>query len=417
MISDAHPASGYPGRPVTPTPTRRAAPLQIVCLSPQPWAVDLPTNRQQLMRRAAALGHEVLFVETGPHLGRAVLEPTDGLRRAALRRLVRPEIVEPGVRVLVAPNVAPWGHRFALAARVNAMLAARAIRRLARGGERLVLWLYDPCFADAIGACGERLAVYDCVDDYAEQAGADRRKRALVRAYDARTAERSRLVFATTPLLRDRHLALNPRTHLVPNVGDYEHFAPAADRGLAPDDLRSPEETVVGFAGNFLESKVDFGLLEAIARGRPEWTLLLVGPARAETAAALERLARLPNVRRVGQVPYGDLPRYVAAFDVGLIPYLENDYTRSCFPLKLYEYLAAGKPVVATGLPHLRDVGPLIRLSDGVEDTLSALADGLARRSPEDVAERQALARSNTWETRAERLLGLVQTELSGQAG
>ena len=171
---------------------------------------------------------------------------------------------------------------------------------------------------------------------------------------------------------------------------------------------------MIGFAGNFLRSKVDFELLDSIARAHPEWTLLLVGPARDETARALERLVALDNVRWVGPMSYAELPRYVAAFDVGLIPYLENDYTRSCFPLKLYEYLAAGKPVVVTGLPHLRDVGPLVSVCEGVDQTLEAIEAGLGRRTPDIVAERQALARANTWESRVARLLGLIEAELAG---
>jgi glycosyltransferase involved in cell wall biosynthesis len=100
----------------------------------------------------------------------------------------------------------------------------------------------------------------------------------------------------------------------------------------------------------------DFDLLEDLARALPQSTLLLIGPATSETASALERLAQLPSVHWLGQKPYVELPRYVAAFDVGLIPYVSNAHTRSCFPLKVYEYLAAGKPAVASGLPELAGV-------------------------------------------------------------
>jgi glycosyltransferase involved in cell wall biosynthesis len=169
---------------------------------------------------------------------------------------------------------------------------------------------------------------------------------------------------------------------------------------------------VIGFAGNFLSNKVDFALLEAVARARPDWTMLLVGPSRPDTADELERLAGLANVRRVGGVPYEEMPRTVAAFDVGLIPYLENDYTRSCSPLKLFEYLAAGKPVVATGLPELRGFEPHVVVAEGVDGTLAAIDAALTMLDASRAAERCALAARNTWETRAEHLLGLVTQEL-----
>jgi len=91
----------------------------------------------------------------------------------------------------------------------------------------LVLWLYDPCLAPAVGRCGEAFAVYDCVDDYAEQASGAR-NRALVAAADRRAATDARLVFTTTSALQRRHVLNNPRTHLVRNVGDFAHFSPAA---------------------------------------------------------------------------------------------------------------------------------------------------------------------------------------------
>ena len=135
---------------------------------------------------------------------------------------------------------------------------------------------------------------------------------------------------------------------------------------------------MLGFARNFLASEVDFDLLEDVARALPEGTLLLIGPAAPKTASALERLAQLPSVRWLGQKPYA-VPRYVAAFDVELIPYVSNAYTRSCFPLKLYGYLAAGKPVVASGLPELAGTEPDVVLVDGATTFIQAVQRAVGR--------------------------------------
>jgi glycosyltransferase involved in cell wall biosynthesis len=386
----------------------------VVCLSPQPWTIDLPTNRQQIMRRVAERGHRVLYVETGPFIGRHLSGVLRGPgRRSPVRQLVGTEDVAPGVRATKAPNVLPWGHRHRIAARINARLTAWIVRRRLRGaGEPVVLWLYDPCFEAAVGHAGEQLAVYDCVDDYAEQAGDDPRKRALVASCDATVAERSRLVFATATPLVERHRRRNPRTHLVRNVGDFGHFSHAADRGRVAPEVAALERPVIGFAGNFLASKVDFGLVEEVASRRPDWTLLLIGPASSETEGSLRRLATRPNVRRVGLTPYDELPAYVAAFDVAVIPYLQNTYTESCFPLKTFEYLAAGKPVVASGLPELRGLEPHVVVADGADAFTAAVEAALERRSEADVAARQRVAAANTWDTRTERLLDLVAAEL-----
>ena len=94
------------------------------------------------------------------------------------------------------------------------------------------------------------------------------------------------------------------------------------------------------------------------------------------------------------------------------IPYLRNAYTRNCFPLKTFEYLAAGKPVIASGLPELAGMDPHVVLVDGVEAFVAAVESALGRTTARDVGARQELARRNTWETRTQRLLELVGAEL-----
>jgi glycosyltransferase involved in cell wall biosynthesis len=388
-------------------------PFSIICLSPQDWREALPTNRQQIMLRAAMRDHQVLFVETGYFLGRHLwrLLRDDG-RRSLARRLLRTEPVAPGVRARKALNVAPWGAKYALPNALNWAITARLLRRIAASmPEPVVLWIYDPRSARMAGSCGEAFAVYDCVDDYAEQTAAGRR-RAFVAACDRIAALRSRLVFATSRTMYERQLLVNPATHLVPNAGDYGHFVRAADRSIAAPEVAGLPSPVVGFAGNFLASKVDLSLLEEIATKKREWTLLLIGPSAPETLRVLEHIARLPNVRWLGPKPYAELPRYIAAFDVGLIPYVSNAYTRSCFPLKLYEYLAAGKPVVASGLPELAGMEPDVALTHGAEAFSRAVEDALLRGSEAERERRMKLASRNSWDTRTERLLGLVQREL-----
>jgi glycosyltransferase involved in cell wall biosynthesis len=390
-------------------------PFSIICLSPQDWRAALPTNRQQVMQRAARRGHEVLFVETGYFVGRHLWSLLRGGERRSLgRRLFSTEQVEPGLRLRKAQNLLPWGSTYRLPKAVNSAITARILRRLARGlPQPVVLWIYDPGAAGMTGRCGEAFALYDCVDDYTEQT-TTRRKREMVASCDRMAARRSRLVFTTSTEMYERHRRLNPGTHLVPNAGDYEHFAAAVDRAFAAPEVCDLPRPVLGFAGNFLSSKVDFNLIEHLARALPEATMLLVGPAAPDTASAVERLHRLPNVHWLGARPYSELPRYVAAFDVGLIPYVSNAYTRSCFPLKLYEYLAAGKPVVATGVPELAQMEPDVVLVDEAKNFVAEVRKALDRDTEADRARRRQLASRNSWEAKTERLLELVGRELDG---
>ncbi|MEX0816680.1 MAG: glycosyltransferase [Gaiellales bacterium] len=388
--------------------------FSIVCVSSEDWDAALPTNRQQIMLRAAQRGHRVLFLETSQFLGKHLWRLVRGPRRSLFRRLVGGESVVPGVMVRKALNVLPWGQRYRIAGRVNGAVTRVLVRRVARAlPEPVVLWVYDPCAANLSGRCREAFSVYDCVDDYVEQVGPDERRRAVVAAGDEEAAAGARLVFATTRPLFDRQSRRNARTYLAPNAADFERFAPATDRSLAAPEAADLPRPVLGFVGNIVPEKVDLDLLESLARARPDWTFLLVGPATPRLAERVAGLSGLANVRWVGPKPYAELPPYVAAFDVGLIPYQLNPYTRSCFPLKVFEYLAAGKPVVASGVPELAGMEPDVLVCSSAAEFAAGVEAALARTSGEDRARRRALAAENTLDGRADRLLGLVAEELA----
>jgi glycosyltransferase involved in cell wall biosynthesis len=386
--------------------------FSIVCVSRQDWHAGLPTNRQQIMIRAARRGHRVLFVETGGQIGRHLWRLVAGPNRGSVaRRLFRGERPVEAITVEKAVTLMPWGQKFSLANRINSRLTAVRVRRAARGlGGPRILWLYDPTAFELVGRVGEDLTVYDVVDDYAEQVGPDPRRRRFVAEADEAAASRSQVVFATTTGLYERQLARNPETHLVRNGADFAHFSHT--NGMAPE-VRRLAAPVVGFAGNLTAEKVDFDLLEALARARPQWSIVLVGPHTDDARAGLERLAAFDNVHVLGFRPYDELPAYVSGFSVGVIPYRATAYTRNCSPLKVYEYLAAGKAVVASGVPELGGMEPDVALADGAEEFVSAIEAALAADSPDAVSRRRELAEENTWEARTERLLDLVGGRLA----
>jgi glycosyltransferase involved in cell wall biosynthesis len=387
--------------------------FSIVCVSRQDWHAGLPTNRQQIMIRAARRGHRVLFVESGGHIGRHLWRLLTGPDRGSVaRRLFGGEQPAESITVEKALTFVPWGQKFPLANRINSRFTGARIRRAARGlGGPRILWIYDPTAFELVGQAGEDLTVYDVVDDYAEQVGPDARRRRFVAAADEAAACRSQIVFATTTGLYERQLQRNPETHLVRNGADFAHFSHT--NGTAPE-VRSFAGPVVGFAGNLTAEKVDFALLEAVARARPEWSLVLVGPPAENARGQLDRLGALDNVHALGFRPYEELPAYVSGFSVGVIPYRATAYTRNCSPLKVYEYLAAGKAVVASGVPELSGMEPDVTLADRPEAFVAAIESALAASSPEAVARRRATAEQNTWEARTERLLDLVGGRLGG---
>ena len=222
------------------------------------------------------------------------------------------EEVVPGVLLRKALNVLPWGSKYRLSNAINSGATARLLRRLAvRMPQPVVLWIYDPSAARMIGSSGEELAVYDCVDDYTEQTTSPR-KRELVASCDRQAVLESRLVFATSTTMYERQRRLNPSTHLVPNAGDYKHFAVAADRTVAAPEVSDLPRPVLGFAGNF--SRVEGQLRSARGVGPGAAAIDLApdrpgnagdcahapatGPIAERSLAGREALRRSASVRR-----------------------------------------------------------------------------------------------------------------------
>ena len=149
-----------------------------------------------------------------------------------------------GVRTCKAFNLLPGGHTYRFPNAVNVFLTARRIRRLARSLPRpFVLWIYDPCMAGTVGSCGEAFAVYDCIDDYSALTFYGARERSLVAHADERSARVAKVVATTTRALYERHSARNAETYLVPNVGDFEHFNPASQRGVRGPGVARRQKT------------------------------------------------------------------------------------------------------------------------------------------------------------------------------
>src|SRR5262249_52569106 len=140
-----------------------------------------------------------------------------------------------------------------------------------------------------------------------------------------------------------------------------------------------------------LRNRIDWKLLRSLAEERPDWTILLIGPGRGteETAA----LAGLENVKFLGTIPYAELDRWLALFDVAIVPHMVNRISRHMNPLKVYAYLAAGLPVVSTGVGNLEGVEDLVRIADGPKAFISAVEEALEADRPSKASRAALLSR------------------------
>jgi glycosyltransferase involved in cell wall biosynthesis len=290
----------------------------------------------------------------------------------------------------------------------NRAFSRWALRRAMRkaGIGKRISWFVVPHPGFLAGTLGEDLCVYYCIDDYAAHPGVDAQTIAM---RDEALSRRADLLFVAPPALLEAKRALNPNTLFSPHGVDAELFGraqhPATELPAAARDLQRP---IVGYIGSIHEW-IDVELIEWCARQRPQWTFLLVGHAH----VAIDGLRACSNVRLAGPQPYASLPGWAKTFDAAIIPYRLNRQVANANPLKLREYLAAGKPVVSVRNPEIEKFAPWVRIVDGREPFLAALDAAVADNAPGAIAARMAAVADQTWDARVAAVLGEVAARLN----
>ena len=386
-------------------PRPRLQGRDIVCVGFADWDTELWTNQHHLMSRLAR-ENRVLFIES-LGLRQPQLAGRDIARMARrLRRGLAPPRAVAGLHVL-SPLVLPL-HSSALARSLNRRLLPALVGRAARtlGLRRPILWAYVPQAEALIDVLDPELIVYHCVDDISAHARIDTTS---FRAAEERFAARADLVLASSPALVRRMRTLSQNVLDAPNVADTELFARALEPG-APDPAMAalPRPRIV-FTGAIVAAKLDIALLLELARARPSWSFALVGPVGpGDPHTDVSALAAEANVHLLGLRAYEQLPEVLRAADAGLIPYARNELTESIFPMKVYEYLAAGLPVVATPLPALEGLEEVLTAPDA-ERMLELLERVLAQETPERRAARSRAAASHSWDRRLGEIAAAIE--------
>lgn len=387
----------------------------IVCFA-NDWRGD-PTSKHHVMKTYAEQT-DVLWVESAG-MRRPQLTSSHDLGRI-LRKLktatggLRKELE--GLHILSPLSLPLPGNRFANA--LNRAIYRTSLRsamgRVGMQGDPL-LWVYTPSVAPYLSKMRRSGLVYHCVDRWWAFSDYDS---AVMRECHVQLCRDADIVFASSAELLEDCLEHTPHAHLIRHGVEWEHFARAAlDPPPRPADLGDVSGPVLGFFG-LIHEWVDQEVLCAIADAFPEATLALIGKVQVDDS----RLRSRGNIRLLGQKPYSELPAYSASFDVGLIPFAYNDLTLAVNPIKLREYLSAGMPVVATGLPEIEllSANPMLRTARTAAEHIEGIRFFLENRPPAE--ERKRAARSmavESWLGRCAEMARLTRARLtsSGPAG
>jgi glycosyltransferase involved in cell wall biosynthesis len=379
----------------------------IVCVGFSDWHAELLTNQQHLLVRAAK-ENRILFVES-LGLRRPQLAAKD--MRRIVRRLGRsraPLREIDGIQVL-SPLVLPL-HSNEAVRKLNSALLRRYLRYAV---DKLdmhdpLLWSFVPQAEVLIDDLAPSQILYYIDDDHAAKAGIDAES---FLAAERRFAARADAVLASAPELVTRMEALNGNVHYAPNVADTALFAGALEDGpIDPQVAELPGPRIV-FIGAILAAKIDIELVVALARMRPQWSFAFVGPVGpGDPRTDVHALGRLANVHMLGFRPYEQLPSVLRGADAAIVPYLLDGEMRSVFPMKIYEYLAAGRPVVSTPLDTLVDVPDVIKASDA-EQFAARLEEAIDGDTPQAREARSRAAQAHSWESRLDQIVEALDTQ------
>jgi teichuronic acid biosynthesis glycosyltransferase TuaH len=363
--------------------------LVVVC-GGTPWDGMVSTPKEIAVRLARS--RPVLYVDPP-------VSPLSAARRGVPSEPISgPRLRPAGERIArLSPVVQPGIDRPGLA-RVTELLVKRqmraAVRRLGADVDAVVVANQRAL----LGACGERRKIVYATDDFVAGAHLLGVRRGVLQSQQRRQARVADVVVCVTDELARTWRDLRVTTAVVPNGCDAEAYARVDDVRPAPDvTLPKP---IAGFLGHVSE-RIDVALLDAVAASGA--SLLIVGPRPASSNGnGLARLLARPNVQWIPERPPAAMPSYLRLIDVGLTPYADTAFNRASFPLKTLEYLAAGRRVVATGLPATKWLATdLVSVADTPDAFAAAVGHELRTPATDaDVDARRAFARRHSWDVR-----------------
>jgi glycosyltransferase involved in cell wall biosynthesis len=368
----------------------------------------LPFDRSRHRGMMAAYGDRIPLVYVDPDSERNVAPSRQA--DAVASQLARD--ARPGIYPVTLGSTLPGG-RFRPVAKANRWLGLRSLlSRLRREtGQPVVLISQQPGLLATVKGIGATLTVYEIRDDYVSlaltQDAADRTQI----AHD-RLLEQSDLVWAISRALVDAATTKRTDVQLIGVGVEHADFV-ASDASRAPDAIRSLQTPRIGLVGN-LNDRVDWRLLENVARARPNWQILVVGPvyhSSDATRLGLKNLTALANAHHVEAVPQDMLGACMAALDVCLIPYRLTQATSRINSLKVYQYLSVGKPVIATRIPSIMELADVVACVEA-DAFVAAIDDALVEDKATGTEKRRLRAAQFDWSAIVAEQLGYLEQRL-----
>ena len=358
--------------------------MKIICIAATRWD-DMKQRPQHLMRELAKK-HEILYIEPAYDWSRA-------FKYRKSRGNWPKKFYQPiqGLSVFVPCMPLSIRRYPTLNSKIRKLFFCRQALAVIKKThfQDAILWIQDIYAIDILEYLPDNKMIYDCCDEVAEFSSAyvD-----LARGNEEKLIKKASIVFTSAQNLYDRIVKQNDNTFLVRNGAEFEHFYRAKEY-----QKEISKKKIVGFVGA-ISDWVNIEMIEFAAKALPDLDFHMVGPISTDVSS----LKKMENVRFFGKQDYEKLPEFYHSFTVGIIPFRISKLTLGVNPIKFYEYCAAGKPVVATSLPELKQYEPNIYCIDTKEEFVSAINKAIKEQNQSLYNARIEIAKENSWAARAE---------------
>jgi glycosyltransferase involved in cell wall biosynthesis len=381
-------------------------PTQIVYFGVNRW--DSMVQREQHLATALSRKYRILFIDP-PLSYSTVIQGKIRRQQWAFGGQVRS--VHDRLIVYTPPAFLPFSQYSETMQRLHVKRLLRLTKdvlgRLSFGS--YLLGVARPFLAPLIEPLRPELSYYDCADDYLHFPGLKANKKLLEKCEED-LLKSVDVVFCSSEKLRRAKTHLHADCFLLPNGVDSLFLQDNNTEESIPSDMREVKRPILGYVGTIGEW-FDLEAVTGLARARPDWSIVLIGPAASSRFSS--EVARASNIHWLGEKEYHRLPAYLRLFNVTLIPFKLNAFTQSIYPTKFHQYLAAGKPVLSSPLPDLeRFAPPLVEFYRNTADMEVKIEKMLGEDSEEKAAQRRRVASENTWDKRAEEMIAVLDERI-----
>ncbi len=374
-------------------------------ISTADWDSPIQTNKQYVSKEIAKLGNRVLYIES---LGvrKIQIKKKDILR--IFKRIINNLLIikQKGKNIWVLSFILFPGatnKRIILINKIifnfNLFIAMKLLKF-----KKDYLWTYNPLTSLYLDINKFNSSIYHAVDAIEYQPFMPKD---LIKRQEIILSKKVDKIFVTSKNIINKLKKYNSNISYFGNVCDYEHFSKSLSTHIddIPPDIKSISKPIIGFIGSISEYKLNYKLIYDVAKSLKEINFVFIGPTDDSlNHSNLGRIKNLKNVYLLGFRKYKDLPSYCAFFDVAWLPLIHNNYTKSMFPMKFFEYLAAGLPIVSTNLESLKEFRNFVYMSDDLSEIKVSIKEALKNKNS-NLTTRLSLAMENTYQKRTKKML------------